>query len=70
MQMLRVFIYDTLQSQAQSEVQHIGGRGLISVHGGQVDWEEQLDREMGDRVGKLLVSGLSLSSTPTSNTIR
>jgi hypothetical protein len=70
MQMLRVIIYDALQTQAQSEVQHIGGRGLISVHSGRVDWEEQLDREMGDRVGKLLVSGQSLLFAPTLDTIR
>lgn len=57
MQMLRVSVYDTLQSQVRSEVQHIGDMGLISVHGGQVDWEGQLDREIGDHVGKLLVSG-------------
>lgn len=68
--MLRVFIYDTLQSQVHNEAQHIGDSRLISVHSGKVDWEEQLDREMADSVGELLVSGRSLSSTPTSNTVR
>lgn len=57
MQMLRVSVYDTLQSQVRSEVQQIGDSRLISVHAGLVDWEEQLDREIEDHVGKLLVSG-------------
>lgn len=57
--MLRVSVYDSSHSQIQNEVQHIGDNKLISLHSGHVDWEEQFDSEIGDHVGKMLVSGLS-----------
>lgn len=61
--MLRVSVYDTTQSQTRTETQHIGDKGLITVRGGQVDWEEQLNHEMKDHAGQLLVSG-QYSSLP------
>lgn len=52
--MLRVSVYDPLQS---NEDLDIGENGLIKVHSGYVNWNTQFDLEIGDRVGKLLVSG-------------
>ncbi|CAI7615488.1 unnamed protein product [Penicillium pancosmium] len=48
----------------QSEVQHIGDNKLISLHSGHVEWEEQLDSEIGDHVGKMLVSGWGTAQDP------
>ena len=59
--MLRVSVYDTTQSQTRTETQHIGDKGLITVREGQVDWEEQLNHEIRDYAGQLLVSSQYLS---------
>ncbi|KAJ6109866.1 hypothetical protein N7486_002101 [Penicillium sp. IBT 16267x] len=52
--LLRVSVYDPSQS---NEILDIGENGLIKVHSGFVNWNTQFEVEIGERVGKLLVSG-------------
>lgn len=53
--MLYVTVYDQLSSAGSTH--RIGRNGLITVHSGLVDWEEQLQSEMQRQIGTLLVSG-------------
>lgn len=55
--MLHVSIYDPLRAQSGNEIQRIGDNGLIDVHSGRANWEEQLDLEIDIKVGNFLVSG-------------
>jgi hypothetical protein len=56
-QMLHVSIYDPLRAHSENEIQHIGENGLIDVRSGRVSWEEQLDIEIGNQMGKMIVLG-------------
>lgn len=55
--MLYVSIYDPLHTQSENDIQHIGENGLIDVHSGYVNWEQQLDLEIKGQMGKMLVMG-------------
>lgn len=55
--MLHVSIYDPLRAQSENDIQHIGENGLIDVHSGHVNWEQQLDLEIKGQMGKMLVMG-------------
>ena len=56
-QMLRVSIYDPLRAQSEDDIQHIGENGLIDVHSGHANWEQQLDMEIKFQMGKMLALG-------------
>jgi hypothetical protein len=58
-QMLHVSIHDPLRAQSEDDIQHIGENGLIDVHSGHVNWEQQLDIEIKGQMGKMLVMGKS-----------
>ncbi|KAJ5927149.1 hypothetical protein N7516_008922 [Penicillium verrucosum] len=53
--MLHVTVYDQMQPQSEIPVRHIGKNNLINIYGGTVDWEEQLDSEVKNQLGSLLV---------------
>lgn len=51
-----------MQPQSEIPVRHIGKNNLINIYGGTVDWEEQLDSEVKNQLGSLLVIGIDLIS--------
>lgn len=53
--MLHVTVYDQLNSAGSTR--RIGRNGLITVHSSLVEWENQLESEMNNQIGKLLVTG-------------
>lgn len=53
--MLHVTVYNQLNSAGSTR--RIGRNGLITVHSGLVEWESQLESEMNNQIGKLLVTG-------------
>lgn len=60
--MLHVTVYDQMQPQSEIPVRQIGKNNLINIYGGAVDWEEQLDSEVKNQSGSLLVIGIGLIS--------
>jgi hypothetical protein len=55
---LRVCIFDPAQATSSSPV-NIGDHELIEVHGGDVDWQDELRKELHEQVGTMLITGRS-----------
>ncbi|KAJ5901439.1 hypothetical protein N7495_001967 [Penicillium taxi] len=55
--MLHVTVYDTLTSGASDSILQIGQNNLIKIHNGLINWENQLESEIQNQIGSLLVTG-------------
>jgi hypothetical protein len=55
--MLKVTIYDKLESPSTDGPRLVGHHDLIAIYGGEVDWNQELSAEMKQQIGALLVTG-------------